>query len=115
MGAPSGVPERVPFTTNIKVAPSRPILQVAKQVATAAVVSGDRVSLGLAAGWMREEFDLLGTDFDDRGPRLDEMIQALRELWKGGWVEWHGTHYDIPSITLEPHPSAPIPIYGGGH
>src|SRR5438067_3230840 len=115
MGALIGVTERLHFTTNIYVAPNRPILQVAKQVATAAVLSDNRVSLGVGAGWMREEFDLLGQDFDNRGPRLDEMIQAVRELWKGGWVEWHGTYYDIPALTMEPHPSAPIPIYGGGH
>ena len=43
------------------------------------------------------------------------MIQALRELWKGGWVEWHGEYYDIPPLTLEPHPPGPVPIYTGGH
>ena len=50
------------------------------------MLSDNRVSLGVGAGWMREEFDLLGQDFDNRGPRLDEMIQALRELWKGGYI-----------------------------
>ena len=115
MGALISVTERLRFTNNIYVAPSRPILQLAKQVATAAVLSDNRVSLGVAAGWMREEFELMGADFDNRGPRLDEMIQALRELWKGGWVEWHGPHYDIPALTMEPHPTAPIAVYGGGH
>jgi alkanesulfonate monooxygenase SsuD/methylene tetrahydromethanopterin reductase-like flavin-dependent oxidoreductase (luciferase family) len=43
------------------------------------------------------------------------MIPALRELWKGGWVEWHGEHFEIPAMTLEPHPPAPVPIYTGGH
>ncbi|WP_345947381.1 LLM class flavin-dependent oxidoreductase [Rhodococcus pyridinivorans] len=44
---------------------------------------------------MREEFELLGQDFDNRGPRLNEMIRALRELWKGGWVSFRGEYYDI--------------------
>jgi hypothetical protein len=43
------------------------------------------------------------------------MIQALRELWKGGWVEWHGTFYEIPPLMTEPHPQARVPIYCGGH
>jgi alkanesulfonate monooxygenase SsuD/methylene tetrahydromethanopterin reductase-like flavin-dependent oxidoreductase (luciferase family) len=43
------------------------------------------------------------------------MIPALRELWKGGWVEYHGQWYDVPAVTMEPHPSEPVPIYGGGH
>jgi alkanesulfonate monooxygenase SsuD/methylene tetrahydromethanopterin reductase-like flavin-dependent oxidoreductase (luciferase family) len=43
------------------------------------------------------------------------MIQALRVLWQPGWVQWHGDHYDIPEMTLGPAPTAPIPIYSGGH
>jgi probable F420-dependent oxidoreductase len=115
IGAMAAVTERLHLSNNIYIAPARPILMVAKQVATAAVLSGDRVALGLAAGWMREEFELLGQSFDDRGPRLNEMMQALRELWKGGWVEWHGEYYEIPPLMMEPHPEQPVPIYSGGH
>lgn len=115
IGAMAAVTEQLHLSNNIYIAPARPILMVAKQVATAAVLSGDRVALGLAAGWMREEFELLGQSFDDRGPRLNEMMQALRELWKGGWVEWHGEYYEIPALMMEPHPEQPVPIYSGGH
>ena len=68
----------------------------------------------VGAGWMREEFELMGQDFTNRGKRLDEMIQALPELWRGGWVSWTGKHYRIPELMLEPHPSAPVPIMCGG-
>ena len=51
---------------------------------------------------MKEEFDLQGQDFSKRGKKLTEAIQAWKELWKGGWVEWHGEHYDIPRV----HPRA---------
>lgn len=115
IGAMASITERLQFTNNIYIAGARPILMVAKQVATASVLSGGRVALGLAAGWMREEFELMGQDFDNRGPRLNEMIGALRELWKGGWVEHHGEYYDIPALMMEPHPSPDVPIYGGGH
>jgi probable F420-dependent oxidoreductase len=115
IGAMAAVTERLRFSNNIYIAGARPILQVAKLVATASALSNDRVALGLAAGWMREEFELMGQDFDNRGPRLNEMIQALRELWKGGWVEWHGTYYDIPALMMEPHPASAVPIYCGGH
>jgi probable F420-dependent oxidoreductase len=114
IGAMAAVTERLRLSNNVYIAPARPILQVARQVATASVLSGGRVALGLGAGWMREEFDLHGQDFDNRGPRLDEMIQALRELWMGGWVEWHGTHYEIPPLMMEPHPRSMVPIYCGG-
>ena len=115
IGAMAAATERLQLSNNVYIAPARPILEVARQVATASVLSGGRVGLGLGAGWMREEFDLLGQDFDNRGPRLNEMIQALRELWKGGWVEWHGKFYEIPSLTIEPHPESRVPIYCGGH
>ena len=115
IGAMAAVTERLHLSNNIYIAPARPLLQVAKQVATASVLSGGRVAFGLAAGWMREEFELMGQDYDNRGKRLNEMIPALRELWKGGWVEWHGTCYDIPPLMMEPHPETPVPIYSGGH
>ena len=93
---------------------ARPLIEVAKQVATAAVLSRDRVSLAVGVGWMREEFDLMGQSFDDRGPRTDEMIDALRVLWRGGWVSWEGEHYQIPEMMIEPHPQNPVPILCGG-
>jgi probable F420-dependent oxidoreductase len=115
IGAMSAVTERLHFATNIYVAPNRPLLQVAKEVGTASVLSEGRVVLGVGAGWMREEFELQGQDFDNRGRRLTEMVGALRTLWGGGWVEHHGEFYDVPALTMEPHPAAPVPIWGGGH
>ena len=63
---------------------------------------------------MREEFELLGQSFEDRGKQLNEMIPALRALWRGGWVSWDGEHYQVPELMMEPHPPAPMPIMCGG-
>jgi len=115
IGAMIGATKNLHFSNNIYIAGNRPLLVVAKQVGTAAVLSHNRVEFGLAAGWMREEFELNGQDWDNRGKRLNEMIRALRELWKPGWVEWHGDYYDIPSMTLGPSPTEPVPIHSGGH
>lgn len=114
IGAMAASTSRIRFTNAVYVAPSRPLLEVAKQVATAAVISQGRVALTVGAGWMREEFDLLGQSFGNRGKRLNEMIPALRALWQGGWVSWEGEHYRVPEIMLEPHPPAPVPIMCGG-
>jgi len=114
IGAMAALTTRLRFSNAVYVAPSRPLLEVAKVVATAAEVSGGRVSLGVGVGWMREEFDLMGQDFATRGKRLDEMIPALRALWRGGWVSWSGEHYQVPELMLEPHPPAPMPILCGG-
>ena len=114
IGAMAAITTRLRFTNAVYVAPSRPLLEVAKQVATAAVISDGRVALTVGAGWMREEFELLGQSFENRGKRLNEMIPALRAMWQGGWVSWSGEHYEIPELMLEPHPPGPVPIMCGG-
>jgi len=113
-GAMAAVTRRLRFSNAVYVAPARPLLEVAKQVATAAVVSEGRVSLAAGVGWMREEFELMGQEFGNRGKRLDEMIPALRALWAGGWVSWSGRYYQVPELMIEPHPPAPVPILCGG-
>jgi probable F420-dependent oxidoreductase len=115
ISALSSVTEDLLFTTGVYIAPARDLITVAKSVGTAAVLSDNRVRLGVGVGWCKEEFDQTGQDFSTRGKRLDEMIVALRSLWQGGWVEHHGTYYDVPECQMEPAPTAPIPIIGGGH
>ncbi|HXX89457.1 MAG TPA: TIGR03619 family F420-dependent LLM class oxidoreductase [Acidimicrobiales bacterium] len=115
ISAMAAVTRRLEFTTGVYVAPARDLITVAKQVATAAVVSRGRVNLGVGVGWCKEEFDATGQDFSTRGRRLDDMIPALRALWAGGWVEYHGPLYDVPAMRMEPSPPGRVPIYGGGH
>ncbi len=109
------VTEHLTFTTGVYIAPARDLITVAKSVGTAAVLSDNRIRLGVGVGWCKEEFDQTGQDFSTRGKRLDEMIVALRALWQGGWVEFHGDYYDVPECQMEPAPTAPVPIIGGGH
>jgi len=105
----------VTFTTGVYIAPLRDLISVVKTVGTAAVLSDNRVRLGVGVGWCKEEFDQTGQEFTTRGKRLDEMIPALRSLWGGGWVEHHGEYYDVPECQINPSPSAMVPILGGGH
>lgn len=114
IGAMAAVTRRIRFSNAVYIAPARPLLEVAKQVATASVISDGRVSLAVGVGWMREEYDLMGQDFTTRGARLNEMIPALRELWRGGWVSFDGKHYQVPEMMIEPHPVHPVPILCGG-
>jgi probable F420-dependent oxidoreductase len=107
--------EHLTFTTGVYIAPARDLITVAKSVGTAAVLSDNRVRLGVGVGWCKEEFDQTGQEFASRGRRLNEMIPALRALWRGGWVEFHGEYYDVPECQMEPAPTAPVPIIGGGH
>jgi probable F420-dependent oxidoreductase len=114
IGAMAAVTNRLRFSNAIYVAPARPLLEVAKLVATASVLSHGRVSLAAGIGWMREEYEQMGQDFANRGRRLDEMIPALRELWRGGWVSWQGEYYQVPEMMVEPHPPSRVPILCGG-
>ncbi|MGI5168169.1 TIGR03619 family F420-dependent LLM class oxidoreductase [Spirillospora sp. CA-253888] len=114
IGAMAAVTERVRFATNVYIAPARDLFTVAKAVSTAAVLSGDRTVLGLGVGWCKDEFLQTGQDFHTRGRRLDEMIPALRELWRGGMVEHHGEHYDFGPLSIAPVPAEPVPVYIGG-
>jgi probable F420-dependent oxidoreductase len=114
ISAMAAVTTRLRFTNAVYVAPARNLFTVAKLVATAAVISAGRVSLGVGSGWMKEEFDLNGTDYHTRGWRLDEMIEALRVLWTPGWQQFHGTYYDFDELMSSPCPPTPVPVYAGG-
>jgi probable F420-dependent oxidoreductase len=114
IGAMAAVTTRLRFFTNIFILPIRHPILVAKAVGTAAVLSHDRVALGVGVGWMREEFEILGQSFSTRGARTNEAIDLLRLLWRGGMVEHHGKHYSFGPLEMSPAPSAPIPIYSGG-
>ena len=114
ISALSSVTTDLTFTTGIYIAPVRDLITVAKSVGTAAVLSGNRVRLGVGVGWCEEEYVQTGQDFSNRGKRLNDMIPALRALWQGGWVEYHGTHYDVPPCQMNPSPRLPVPILGGG-
>lgn len=115
VGAMASVTSRIEFTTNVYVLPLRNPFVVAKAVGTAAWLTGDRVSLGIGAGWMREEFDQLEQPFSRRGARMDEQVEVLRKLWQGGLVEHHGEFYDFDKLQIAPVPAKPVPIIVGGH
>ncbi len=115
ISAMATVTTRCRFVTNIYVAPARDLFTVAKAVSTAAVLSGNRVSLGVAAGWCEDEFVQTGQDFATRGKRLDEMLEVLPRLFTGELVEHHGTFYDFGKLSLAPVPSKPVPLIIGGN
>jgi probable F420-dependent oxidoreductase len=114
VAAMSSVSTRLRFATMVYILPLRNPLEVAKATATLDILSAGRFVLGVGAGWMKEEFDQLGVDFRTRGARLDESIDVLRALWKGGMVEHHGRFFDFPRLQMSPAPSRPVPIYVGG-
>ncbi len=108
------VTRRLLLSTAVYILPLRHPIEVAKATGTLARLSQGRFVLGAGAGWMREEFQVYGVDFSSRGRRLDESLELLRKLWRGGYVEHHGEFFDFPPLQLAPAPQQDIPVYIGG-
>ena len=114
-GALSSVTKRLRFTTNVYVLPMRNPFMAAKQIATAAALSNDRVTLTIGVGWSNLEFKLVGQEFKRRGARTDEMLEVIQKALTGEWFEHHGEFYDFDRLKLTPPiPTAPIPVWVGG-
>jgi probable F420-dependent oxidoreductase len=112
--AMAAVTRTLRFTCGVYVLPLRNPHEVARAGATLAILSGNRFVLGVGVGWMKEEFDIYGVDFRQRGSITDESIDVLRKLWRGGMVEHHGKHFEFPRVQLSPAPAIAPPIYIGG-
>jgi len=109
------VTSRIRFVTFVVKMPVRNPVLLAKQATSTAVLTGNRLLLGVGTSPWREDYDVLGVDYANRGRRLDESIAILRGLAAGGYLEHHGEIYDVPAIKIAPVPSEPIPVLIGGH
>jgi probable F420-dependent oxidoreductase len=113
----AAVTERIVLATGVLVLPEHNPVILAKRVATLDVLSGGRARLGIGLGWMREELEAVGVDFDTRGARTDEMIQALRVLWTQSEPTFAGEHVSFDRAISRPQPVqvGGVPIHIGGH
>jgi probable F420-dependent oxidoreductase len=101
--------------TSVLVLPQRNPLLVAKQAAALDVLSGGRLVLGVGAGWVEGEFEILGADFARRGSVMDESIRLMRALWRDPVVNFSGRFFKVEGAVSYPKPTAPIPIWVGGN
>jgi probable F420-dependent oxidoreductase len=118
LAAIAAVTTSIGLTTNVVKLPIRDPLLVAKQLASLAVMSGERVSLGVGLSWVPVEFAFTRTDWRTRASRFEEMIEILRLACGGGgprWIEHHGRHYQFDRLMISPSPQLPVPIIIGGH
>jgi probable F420-dependent oxidoreductase len=108
---------RVRLQTNVYVAAYRNPFLAAKAIASLDALSGGRVTLGVAAGYLRPEFGALGVDFDERNDLLDEAIAVMRRVWSEDAVEVEGRHFRSRAVTMRPRPVRPggPPIWVGGN
>jgi probable F420-dependent oxidoreductase len=112
MGA---VTDRIRFVTFVIKLPIRHPVLVAKQITSTAVLTDDRLVLGVGTSPWPEDYEITDVPWARRGKRMDEMITVMRGLMLDGFFEFHGEIFDVPSIKMCPTPRRPVPILIGGH
>jgi probable F420-dependent oxidoreductase len=111
----AAVTERVRLATYVLVLGYHHPLEIAKRYGTLDLVSGGRLILGVGVGSLREEFELLGAPFEDRGPRADDALVALRASLSREQPAYHGSHYDYDGFVVRPCAVQPrVPLWVGG-
>src|SRR5512132_466023 len=102
--------------TAILILPQRNPVVTAKEIATLDhLAGGGRVLLGIGVGWLAEEFAALGVPFEDRGPRTDEYVAAMRALWSQERASFQGRFVRFQDVFCRPQPpGGRIPVIVGG-
>ncbi|HUJ67251.1 MAG TPA: TIGR03619 family F420-dependent LLM class oxidoreductase [Acidimicrobiales bacterium] len=108
---------RVRLQTNLCVIPYRNPFLTAKAVASLDALSGGRVILGVATGYLEGEFAALGVDFSERNELTDEALDLMKSAWSGATVEGDGRHFRVGGNTMLPRPlqRPHPPIWVGGN
>jgi probable F420-dependent oxidoreductase len=116
LAAIAGATRSARIGTAVLVLPLRHPVVLAKQAASVDVLSRGRLTLGVGAGWLKEEFDALNVPFEDRGRRLVEWMAIARDCWTGEPPARSSSRYALPDgVLCLPRPTGPIPFLMGGH
>ncbi len=113
-GFAAAVTEKIELVTTVLVLPQRQTVLVAKQAAEVAVLSNDRLRLGVGTGWNTIEYQALNEEFTNRGRRQAEQVELMRELWTADSLTFDGDHHTVEAASINPRPAKPIPIWFGG-
>ncbi len=113
----SAVTDTIGLRTNLLVAGYRNPYLTARSIASLDVLSGGRVLVGMGAGYLEQEFDVLGADFAHRGKKFDEAIEAMTAAWSGESVDRDGTYFPAHGHSMLPRPvqRPRPPIWIGGN
>lgn len=107
---------RLRLITHIIVLPYRTPFEVAKAVSSLDHISGGRAVFGAGSGYLKEEFDILGVPFAERGARTDEALRIIKACWTSeGDIDFDGAFWSIHSARMAPRPLGRVPIWIGGN
>ncbi len=104
LSALAGVTRTIRLGSLVIALPLRNPVYFAKEWATFDLLSGGRSILGVGVGWHEEEYRLMGVPHRERGPRMNEMIEAVLALWAGDRVTYEGRYYRFRDLTIDPKP-----------
>ena len=109
--------ERVRLGTTVLVLPLRPPVLLAKMLSSLDLMSGGRLVVGAASGWLEREFEALGVPFAERGVRTDETLDVMRRCWTQDPIDVEAptTRVKMRAMRAKPQPERRIPIWIGGH
>jgi len=112
----AGATSTIKVNSCIAILPVQHPIITAKALATIDWMSGGRLTITFAVGWLKEEFDLLGVPFHERGARAEEYVQAIIELWTKENPEFEGKYVSFKDVAFEPKPiqKPHPPIWFGG-
>jgi probable F420-dependent oxidoreductase len=107
---------RLRVATNILLAALRTPAVLAKQLATIDVLSGGRLDVGVGVGWQREEYEASGLEFENRGRRLNQVLEIMQMLWRDPVAAYDGPGFRFERIHAQPKPVQPggVPIWVSG-
>ena len=105
MSLAAAVTTRLKLATGVMLVPERNPIVAAKEIATLDHFSGGRVMLGIGAGWLREESEILGVDFPHRWSQTKEYIAAMRELWSRPEASFSGKYVSFPPVRMYRKPA----------
>ncbi|MCI0863022.1 MAG: LLM class F420-dependent oxidoreductase, partial [Chloroflexi bacterium] len=112
----SGATSKILLGTGITLVPERNPILLAKEIASLDRFSGGRFLFGIGTGWLKEETEMMGGDFEHRWTQTREAIEVMKELWTKDEAEYHGRYFDFPLVRSYPKPlQKPYPpiILGG--
>ena len=105
MALAAGATTRLKVATGVLLVPERNPFHTANESATLDHFSDGRLMLGIGAGWLKEESEMLGADFPHRWTQTKEYVAAMRELWTKDEASFAGKYVKFPPVRLYPKPA----------
>jgi len=114
LAALAGVTRSIRLGPMALTLPLRNPVYFAKEWATFDYLSGGRSIFGVGVGWHEKEFEVMNVQRNQRGKRMDEMLEAIFALWEGDSVSYQGKHIQFMDVTVEPKPLRKPEVWIGG-